>query len=246
MQVANAREAGVENSIAPRTLGEELRRTAAEDSPAEILKAIDEAGLLTLFSPALTGPKFNLPGMVKLEKICRMAPGEERWRVARLGPSLHSLTEKLASKERQAFAKAVDLSAAEVELWQKLEVRSKKLETALGSARIRKASQVYHLVAASEPDVVLFLLCHSGLKPVQERLRNHFQKYLPAVQAITLEEWAMVQGQPGTARYAKAREAFLSSRLDQRPKKPAPPEAGAEPEPAGPPAPEGAAERPER
>ncbi|MGA3096901.1 MAG: hypothetical protein ABSF25_10640 [Bryobacteraceae bacterium] len=246
MQVANAREAGVENSIAPRTLGEELRRTAAEDSPAEILKAIDEAGLLTLFSPALTGPKFNLPGMVKLEKICRMAPGEERWRVARLGPFLHSLTEKLASKERQAFAKAVDLSAAEVELWQKLEVRSKKLETALGSARIRKASQVYHLVAASEPDVVLFLLCHSGLKPVQERLRNHFQKYLPAVQAITLEEWAMVQGQPGTARYAKAREAFLSSRLDQRPKKPAPPEAGAEPEPAGPPAPEGAAERPER
>src|SRR5664279_4758044 len=43
MQVANAREAGVENSIAARTLGEELRRLAAEDSPAEILKAIEEA-----------------------------------------------------------------------------------------------------------------------------------------------------------------------------------------------------------
>jgi tRNA nucleotidyltransferase/poly(A) polymerase len=244
MQVANAREAGVENSISARTLGEELRRLAAEDSPAEILKAIEEAGLLTLFSPALTGPKFNLPGMAKLEKICRMVPGEERWRAARFGPFLCSLAEKLAPKERQAFAKAVDLSAAEVELWQKLEARSKKLETALGSARIRKASQVYHLVAAAEPDVVLFLLCHSALKPVQERLRSYFQKHLPAVQEIAPEEWASVEGQPGTARYAKAREAFLSNRLDQRPKKPASPEP--EPESSAPPAPESATERPER
>jgi tRNA nucleotidyltransferase/poly(A) polymerase len=244
MQVANAREAGVENSIAARTLGEELRRLAAEDSPAEILKAIEEAGLLTLFSPALKGTKVNLPGLVKLEKICRMAPGEARWRTARFGPLLYSLAEKLAPKEKQAFAKTVDLSAAEVELWQKLEARSKKLETALRSARIRKASQVYHLVTAAEPDAVLFLLYHSGLKPVQERLRNHFQKYLPAVQEITPEEWVSVEGQPGTARYAKAREAFVSNRLDQRPKKPA--VSDPEPEPAEPPAPETATDRRER
>jgi tRNA nucleotidyltransferase/poly(A) polymerase len=246
MQVANAREEGVENSIAARTLGEEVRRLAAEDSPAEILKAIDEAGLLTLFSPALTGPKFNLPGMVKLEKAFRIVPGEERWRSARFGPFLCSLAEKLAAREKQMFAKAVDLSAAEVELWQKLEARSKKLETALGPARIRKPSQVYRLVAAAEPDVVLFLLCRSSLKPVQERLRNHFQKYLPAVQEITPEEWASVEGPPGTARYAKAREAFLSNRLDQRPKKPASPESESESEPAEPPAPESATDRPGR
>ena len=241
MQVANAREAGVENSITARTLGEELRRLAAEDSPAEILKALEEAGLLTLFSPALTGPKVNLPGLAKLEKICRMAPNEERWRAARFGPFLYALAEKLAPKERQALAKTVDLSAADVELWQKLESRSKKLETALGAARIRKPSQVYHLAAAAEPEAVLFLLYHSSLKGVQERLRNHLQKYLPAAREITPEEWASVPGQPGTARYAKAREAFLSNRLDQRPKEPAPPEP--EPEPAEPPAPENGADR---
>ena len=53
------------------------------------------------------------------------------------------------------------------------------------------------------PDEVLFLLYHSALKPVQERLRNYFQKYLPAVQEITPEEWATVEGK---ARNAEIRQ----------------------------------------
>jgi tRNA nucleotidyltransferase/poly(A) polymerase len=239
MQVANARDAGVESSIAGRTRGDELRRLAAEDSPAAILAAIEEAGLLTLFSPALTGPKVNLSGLEKLEKAFRMVPGEEPWRAARFGPFLYALTEKLAPKEAQALAKAVELSAAEVEQARTLEARSKNVEKALGSARIRKDSQAYHLAAAAEPDVILFLLYHSGLKPVQERLRDHFQKYLPALREITPEEWASVEGQPGTPRYAKAREAFISNRLDQRPPIPASPET----EPEEGPGPESAQEQ---
>ena len=57
IQFANARDAEVEKSIPARALGEELKRISAEDSPAEILKALDEEGLLALFSPALAGPK---------------------------------------------------------------------------------------------------------------------------------------------------------------------------------------------
>jgi hypothetical protein len=86
--------------------------------------------------------------------------------------------------------------------------------------RIKKASQVYHLVSAAPSDEILFLLYHSSLRPVQERLKNYFQKYLPAIQEITPEEWAAVEGKPGTPRYLKARDAFVSNRLDRRPKKP--------------------------
>jgi hypothetical protein len=112
----------------------------------------------------------------------------------------------------------------DVDLWLKLEARAKKLETALRSARIRKASQVYHLVATAPPDEVLLLLYRATLKPVHERLRAYFQKYLPAVQEITPEEWAKVEGKPGTPRYAKARQDFISHRLDSRPaRKPAEP-----------------------
>jgi tRNA nucleotidyltransferase/poly(A) polymerase len=237
MQVANALEAGVQNSIPPRTLGDELRSIAAEDGSAEIVRTLEEAGLLTLFSPALAGPKVNLAGMAKFEKIIRAFPDEPHWRSARLGPFLFALTEKLTPKEELSLIRAAGLTKAEEDLWRKLDGRSRKLEAALRSARIRKASQVYHIVSAAPSDEVLFLLYHSSLRPVQERLRNYFQKYLPAVQEITPEEWAAVEGKPGTPRYAKARDAFVSDRLDRRPKKPPvemtpppeppPPEAGA-------------------
>jgi hypothetical protein len=78
-------------------------------------------------------------------------------------------------------------------------------------------------VTQGSPDEVLFLLYHSTAKPVQERLRTYFQKYLVTVQEITPEEWATVEGKAGTPKYAKARDEFISQRLDRRIKKPEPP-----------------------
>jgi len=236
MQVANAREAEVEKAIPAKALGEELIRIGMEDSPAEILKILEEEKLLALISPALIGPKSNLAGVARLEKMWRLLPDDARARAARLGPFLYALTEKLSPKEKQALIKSAELSKADVDLWQKLEARSKKLETALRSARIRKASQVYHMVVTAEPDEVLFLLYHSALKPVQERLKSHFQKYLPMVQEITPEEWASLEAKPGMPKYAKQRDDFIAERLDRRPPKkpeePVPPTAApAPPEP---------------
>jgi tRNA nucleotidyltransferase/poly(A) polymerase len=235
MQVGNAREAEVEKSIPAAALGEELKRIALEDTPSEILKGLEEAGLTTLFSPLLVGPKLNLAGIAKLEKLARLFPEDALSRAARLGPFLYVLAEKLTVKERPALVKTTALSKPDLELWQKLEARSKKLETALRSARIRKASQVYRLVSTAHPDEVLFLLYHSALKPVQERLRNYFQKYLLTVQEITPEEWATVEGKPGTPRYAKAKDDFVANRLDRRVKKPPVPEEPVPPPPPPPP-----------
>jgi len=220
MQVANAREAEVEKNIPAKALGEELKRICLEDAPSEIFKALEDAGLLALFNPALSGPKVNLPGIAKVEKNAKLLPDDARTRAAHLGPALYALTEKLNAKERQALIKTTALSKADVDLWQKLESRSKKLETALRSARIRKASQVYRIVSVAAPDEVLFLLYHSPQRQVQERLRNYYQKYLVTVQEITPEEWATVEGKPGTPKYAKAREDFIANRLDRRVKKP--------------------------
>jgi tRNA nucleotidyltransferase/poly(A) polymerase len=238
MQVANAREAGVEKTIPPRALAEELRRIAAEDNPADILRALGEAGLLTLFSPVLTGPKINLPGITKFERLSRLLPDDARSRTARLGPFLWALTERLTPKEKQALIATTDMPRTQVDLWQKLEARARKLETALRSARIRKPSQVYHLVSPAAPDEVLFLLYHSAFKPVQERLRNYYQKSLLAIQEITAEEWAAFEGKPATPRQHKAREEFIANRLDRRPpRKPETPETA---DPAGAPGPVGA------
>jgi tRNA nucleotidyltransferase (CCA-adding enzyme) len=232
MQVANAREANVQEQIPVRVLGQELKRIGAEDNPAEILKVLEDEGMLALFSPALAGPKANAAGLAKLEKMSRLLPDDIRSRNARWGPFLYVLTEKLSPKEKQALTKRLELSKADVDAWQKLEARAKKLETALRAQRIRKASQVYHIVANAAPDEVLFLLYHSAVKPVQERLRNYFQKFLPMVQEIPPEEWATIEPKPGTPKYAKARDEFISVRLDRRPKKVEPPPPPPPPPPA--------------
>ncbi|HUP03389.1 MAG TPA: hypothetical protein VMU19_05340 [Bryobacteraceae bacterium] len=221
MQVANALEAGVQDSIPAKALGEELRAIALEDAGGEIVRVLDEMGLLKLFSPALAGPKVNAAGLAKFEKIVHTVPDDIP---ARLGPFLYVLTEKLTPREEQSLVKATGLTKADEALWKKLGARAKKVETALRSARIKKPSHVYHVVSPAAGDEILFLLYHSALRPVQERLKNYFQKYLPAVQEITPEEWATVEGKPGTPKYAKAREAFIKNHLDRRPKKPTPEE----------------------
>jgi tRNA nucleotidyltransferase/poly(A) polymerase len=219
MQVANAREAEVEKRIPAKALGEELKRISAEDNPTEILKGLEEVGLLAMFSPVLFA-KLNMANLAKLEKAIHVLPDDARWRAARWGTFLHAATEKLSPKDKQALIKATELAKSDVDAWQKTEAHAKKLEAALRSPKIRKPSHVYHIVAAATPEDVLFVLYHSALKPVQERLRNHFQKYLPMVQEITPEEWATIEGKPGTPKYAKAREDFISERVNRKPPKP--------------------------
>ncbi len=232
MQVSNAREAEVEKLIPPRAFSEELRRISTEENPSEIVKMLDDAGLLTLISPALAGAKLNYPGLARLEKIYRMLPDDARHRNGRLGPFLYVLGEKLAPKEKQALIKTVEMPKPDQDSWLKIESRSQKLESALRSARIHKASQVYHIVTPAHVDEVIFLLYHSAYKPVQERLRNYYQKYLLTIQEITPDEWATVQGTPGTPKYNKARDEFITYRLDRRVKKPpAPVEAPPPPPP---------------
>ena len=233
LQVANAREAEVEKLIPARVWSEELKRISGEDSPSEILRLLEDAGLMARISPALAGPKLNLAGVARLEKMSRLLPDDLPTRAARFGPFLYALTEKLSLKEKQALVKGTEMPKTDVDLWQKLEAKAKKLETALRSPRIRKASQVYHILSVAAPEDVLFVMYHSALKPVQERMRNYFQKYLLTVQEIAPEEWATVPGTPGTPKYAKARDEFITRRLDQKVKKPVEPV----PEPPPPPPP---------
>ena len=155
---------------------------------------------------------------------------DPKLRGARFGTFMYALTEKLSAKEKQALIKSTEMPRADVNEWQKLGPRAKKLEGALKAARVKKASHVYFIVNAAPADEILFVLYHSALKPVQERLRNHFQKYLPMIQEITPEEWATVETKPGP-KYAKAREAFIANRLDRKVKKPV------EPPPTVPPTP---------
>ena len=221
-QYENAREAELEKLILGRTLFEELRDIAEEPNAGEIMRELEHAGLLKIFSTALAGPKLSVPSIAKLEKLRRLLPAGNGIRPAGMGPFLYVLAEKLSSKERVELIHTLEMRKQEVDLWQKLEPRAKKLEHALRSARLRLPSQVYQTLIKAPGDELLFLLYHSQQRTVQDRIRNYLQKYYPTAQEVTDADVEKLGAKPGTAKYAKLKEELIVTRLNTR-KKPAPP-----------------------
>jgi tRNA nucleotidyltransferase (CCA-adding enzyme) len=222
-QYENAREAGLEKLIVSRTLFEELRAIADEPNAGEIMRELERAGLLTIFSVALTGPKLSVPSITKLEKLRKLLPAGNGIRPAGIGPFLFVLTEKLSPRERVDLIRTLEMHKQEVDLWQKLEARAKKLEHALKSPRLRLPSQVYQALVKAPGDELLFLLYRSQQRTVQDRIRNYLQKYYPAAQEVSDAEVEKAGGRPGTAKYHKLKDDLITARLNTR-KKPAPPE----------------------
>jgi tRNA nucleotidyltransferase/poly(A) polymerase len=219
-QMRNAREAGVLGSVTADAFLEELRRVATEPCCAGIMKALDEEGLLDALAPRIAGGKLNAAGLTRLEKAVHLLPDDGGSHLERVGPFFTVLLEKLPSRERQAFAKEVGLRKTEIESWQKLDARARKLETVMKSPRLKKPSQVYFAVVGAPPGEVLLLLARSPVRMVQDRMHHYFEKYLPLAREIGPEQLTALEAKPGTPKWEKAREALLAAHLDRRPKKP--------------------------
>jgi len=241
-QYENAREAELEKLILGRTLFEELRDIAEEPNAGEIMRELEHAGLLKIFSTALTGPKLSVASIAKLEKLRRLLPAGNGIRPAGMGPFLFVLAEKLSAKERAELIRTLEMHKSEVDLWQKLEPRAKKLEHALQSARLRLPSHIYQTLIKAPGDELLFLLYHSQQRTVQDRIRNYLQKYYPMAQEVSDAEIEKAGGKPGTPRYAKLKEELILTRLNSR-KKPAPPQPAESAQPLGAPAAAGGRDR---
>lgn len=234
-QYRNAREAGMEKHIQPRALFAELRQVALETNPDEVLKQLEDEGLLSLFSPALSGAKVNRATFQKLAKGRAMIPFGADFPVDWYALTLWCLTKLLSPKERATLASNTEMTKAETDPWQKLEARAKKLETTLQSAKLSKGSLVYHALKSANGEEILLLFLTSTQRMVQDRIKNFFTKYLPLAMDVTDAEVQEVSGlEPSHAKFAKAKEDRINAYLDGRVRKPAPPP---EPEPAPEPAP---------
>ena len=241
-QYQNARESHLEEHIRGRDLFEELRCIAEEQSAAEVLRAFEKDGLLAIFSEALAGPKLGFQSLARLERLRRLLPVGDGFRVTNLAPFLSVLTEKLNPRERSALSKRLEMRRSELDMWQRLEPRVKKLEHELKSARLRLPSQIYQVVSKAAGEEILFLLYASQQKIVQDRVRNYLQKYYPASQEITDAEVERAGAKPGTPKFAKLKEELITTRLNTR-RKPAP---AAPPPEAAPPVPVAASARERR
>jgi|SRR5215469_620239 len=223
MQYDNAREAQLETKIPREGLLEELRHIANEPNAGDLVQLLEQEKLLPLYSPALDGAKLNAAGLQKLQKARQLVPFGVDIHLEPMGLFLYFLTEKLPAKESAAFVKRVGLTKKDIEQWQKLEARSKKLEKDLKSAKLQKPSLVYSLLSKSAGDQMLFLLAHSSERLVHDRIKNYLQKYLPSAQEVTEADVIAAGAKPGTPKFQKVREELILTKLDARPKKVPPP-----------------------
>jgi tRNA nucleotidyltransferase (CCA-adding enzyme) len=219
LQYENAREAEMLTRISPEALGVELRHMAADPSIGDLMKALEEEKLIELYSPALPGPKLNLPNFVKLQKARQLVPFGVDLHLNSVPLFLTVLMEKLSAKERTELLKAAALEKTEITAWQKLEPAAKKLERELKSAKLQKPSQLYQLLVKSPGELVLYLLVYSNERLVQDRIRNYFQKHLPASLEVTDEMVAATGVAPGAPKFQRAKEEMIVTRLNARPKK---------------------------
>lgn len=222
-QYQNAREANVEKHISSAALHQELIHVAAEQNPGDVIAAWDREQLLVLFSPALTGAKINTAGFQKLQKAMQLIPYGVDLDLDPLGLFLNLLTEKMTPKDKSAFIQTTALTKTEQSLWKNLDARAKKLEKALGSEKVKKASQIYALLSTAPGDEILYLLCRSQQRLIQDRLKNYLQKYIVTAQEVTEADVVEKGGVPGTAKFETVRKSVIFGRLDGRIKKPAPP-----------------------
>ena len=218
-QYQNVRELKLEKKIPTEALGRELRNVANEANSADIVKLLDEEKLLILFCPALTGDKVNHAGLHKLQKARLNLPLELEFPVDNLSLFLTALSEKLSKNERATLAAECGLTAEEVVAWKKLEDGAKKLEKDLKVPALSRPSRVYAAASKGTGAQILYLLHKSDSRLVQDRLKNHLQKYLMVDHELTEEEVLETGVKPGTPKYAKARLAVLFKKLDARPKK---------------------------
>lgn len=233
-QLRNALEAGMAKYVGPRALFAELRQITTEAAPGEVLRLLEEEGLLGCFSPALRGASVNHAGFQKLAKCRAMIPFGADFPVDWYALTMFLLTQKLAPKERSGLVAATKMTAAESAPWQKIEARAKKLETALKSAKLSKASLVYQALKKAPGEDILLAYLSSNERIVQDRIRNFLTKYLGTAMEVSDAEVTEVSGfARGDAKFAKAKEERIAAHLDGRVRKPvAPPEPPPPPEPA--------------
>lgn len=220
------------DKISTEALGAELRNMAREASPHDLVKALEEAKLLELYSPALAAGKIDYSTLMKLQKAHQMVPFGVDFEIKHLPLFLECLLEKLNAKDRAAFVKVAGVSRSELNALEKLGPAAKKLERVLQGAKLQKASALYEVLMQAPGEQILHLAVFSGQRIVQDRIKHYFQKYLPMSLEITDAMVAATGVAPGTPKFKKAKEEMILKHLDARPKKVAP-----APEPPPPPPP---------
>ncbi len=233
-QYRNVREAQLDEKIPPAAWERELQQISLDPLAGDILKALEEEGLIKFLSPALAGPKLNIAGFQKVQKARQSLPFGIDTGADLPALFFFLLFEKLSARERSQLINTIGFPKEQVEAAAKLEGRAAKVEKELATAKITRPSALYAILSKVPGEIVLFLLARSGQRLVLDRIKNYLQKYLPLAQEVTDQDVIDKGVVPGTPKFDKMRQQLIAARLDAKPKKVVVEEPPPPPPPSGP------------
>lgn len=216
-QFRSAKERGLLAYALPRHMRKELREITREQSPSDILKALDKEGLTTIFHPKLTGQRLNLPALVKMEKTARWLE-EQGLRPRLYGPCVFFLTQKLPPADRAVFARRLQMKRSDTDPWMKLPEEGKKLVRLLGSREANTPSKAFQVLARQPAELILFVRLFFPQKKVQDKLKNYLSRHRPLKEKLPEKELRALGVPPDTPRYAKILDLLFVAVLDGKAK----------------------------
>jgi tRNA nucleotidyltransferase/poly(A) polymerase len=203
-----AKENNYIENISDRTLGHEIEQLAHEESPIEVLKALDKEGWLKILVPHLTVAKVDASGLAHMFKI------KQQLHDLGLNPdsspiAMHFLTRKLPDKEVSSIQRQLP-NKGFVERWRNLEDDSKDFAKRLVAKDLALPSQTWKFLMQSRPETVLFTEITSRPAAVQQKLKNFLSKWPQLRQKLPFPEMPELRITPEHPEYKKILdEAFL-------------------------------------
>jgi tRNA nucleotidyltransferase/poly(A) polymerase len=203
-----AKENNYIENIADRALGHEVEQLAHEDSPVEILKALEKEGWLHVLVPHLSLAKVEAAGLSQMFKV------KQQLQEIGLNPDaspivMHFLTRKLSDKDVSSMQRQIP-NKGFVERWRNLEDDTKDFAKRLIAKDLVQPSQTWKFLMKGRPETALFAAITNRPAAVQQKLKSFLTKWPQLRQKLPFPEMAEMRITPEHPEYKKILdEAFL-------------------------------------
>jgi tRNA nucleotidyltransferase/poly(A) polymerase len=203
-----AKENNYIENISDRAVGHEIEQLAHEDSPVEILKALEKEGWLHVLVPHLSLAKVDAAGLAHMFKI------KQQLQEIGLNPDaspivMHFLTRKLSDKDVSSMQRQIP-NKGFVERWRNLEDDTKDFSKRLVAKELLQPSQTWKFLMKGRPETALFAAITTRPAAVQQKLKSFLTKWPQLRQKLPFPEMAELRITPEHPEYKKIQdEAFL-------------------------------------
>src|SRR5215472_5322708 len=203
-----AKENNYIENVSDRAVGHEIEQLAHEDSPVDVLKALEKEGWLKVLVPHMSVAKVDSSGLTQLFKV------KQQMQDLGLNPDaspivMHFLTRKLADKDVSAMQKQI-VNKGFVERWRNLEDDAKDFAKKLMARDLTQPSATWKFLMTNRPDALLFNAITSRPAAVEQRIKNFLTKWPLVRQKLPFPEMAEMRITPEHPDWKKIQdEAFL-------------------------------------